>query len=128
MISRHLNNTGYTYTLRADGAVSSQGTSFSLTSAFNQIYTSNSLLFTNPSYHSNLNYINIWLMNETTEIKEKVAVADYPCDARFYLAWEDRSGGFQSQPFNKIETYSETISTKEVVAYNYKRKLNNVQI
>lgn len=40
-----------------------------------------------------------------------VAVVD-KCPAKYYLLWQDRMGGMQSQPFNMIDTYSEGIEQR----------------
>lgn len=50
------------------------------------------------------------------------------CPARFYLQWQDRMGGFQSQPFNKYYTYSEEINRETITDYRGKKKVSNVQV
>jgi len=64
-------------------------------------------------------------MHDVTHNKGyRIGKVDTDCISKYYLCWQDRSGGFQIQPFDKIDTYSESIETKEIVGYNYKRKLN----
>lgn len=51
----------------------------------------------------------------------KVAIIDN-CTARYYLQWQDRLGGFQSQPLNDNITYSESFDNETVQDYrNVKR-------
>lgn len=46
-----------------------------------------------------------------------IAEIDF-CPKRYYLMWQDRAGSFQSQPFDKVETYSETFD-REYITNNY---------
>ena len=57
----------------------------------------------------------------------KVADVDV-CPARYYLAWQDRYGGFQSQPFDKIDTFSEDIERTDTHNYQHQRRPVNVQV
>ena len=43
----------------------------------------------------------------------------------YYVIWQDRYGGLQSQPFSKILTYTEWIEHKEIVSYKGYRSVGN---
>ena len=47
---------------------------------------------------------------------DEVAKVDN-CPAQYYLMWQDRAGSFQSQPFDKVSTYSETFSNEYITNY-----------
>lgn len=114
----------------SDGYVSTTGTSYTLTgtSVFSHMFASLSEIFGGiQRLHPTINYCDIWMADNTTDKKYKIANVDI-CPARYYVCWQDRSGGFQVQPFSKTDTYTEKYTKQEVVAYNYKRKLNNLQI
>lgn len=51
------------------------------------------------------------------------------CPARYYLAWNDRYGDIQSQPFDGKIEYTEDIETEEIMDYKLRRKVsyNSVQ-
>lgn len=63
----------------------------------------------------------------TVEYYAKVAHIDY-CPARFYLVWQDRYGGTQSQPFTGTCTYVETISRTETLKSNNKRQIASTTV
>lgn len=47
---------------------------------------------------------------------DEVAKIDI-CPAKYYLMWQDRAGSFQSQPFDKISTYSETFDREYITNF-----------
>lgn len=47
---------------------------------------------------------------------DEVAKVDN-CPANYYLMWQDRAGSFQSQPFDKISTYSESFNREYITNY-----------
>ena len=70
--------------------------------------------------------LNLGIFKEKTETISDMplAVVDfepYP----YYVIWQDRYGGLQSQPFNKILTYTEGIEHKEIVSYKGYRSVGN---
>ena len=50
------------------------------------------------------------------------------CPKRYYLMWEDRFGGFQSQAFNDNTQYSEDFKTTETINYKDERKKSFISI
>ena len=56
-----------------------------------------------------------------------IAVFD-SCYKRYYLLWQDRYGGFQSQPFSDTLTYSESFDVTEVKNYREERKYISIQV
>ena len=50
------------------------------------------------------------------------------CYSRYYLQWQDRMGGFQSQPFNDKYTYSESFETETLIDYQGRKRNSNVGI
>lgn len=50
------------------------------------------------------------------------------CYSRYYLQWQDRMGGFQSQPFNDKYTYSENFETETLTDYQGRKRLSNVGV
>lgn len=50
------------------------------------------------------------------------------CYKRYYLFWQDRFGGYQSQAFNDYATYSETFDVTETQNYQNERKKSFIQI
>lgn len=47
---------------------------------------------------------------------------------KYYLMWQDRAGGFQCQPFEKTETYSEDFSRVQWETYNNAKRLASVEV
>lgn len=47
---------------------------------------------------------------------DEVAKIDI-CPAKYYLMWQDRGGSYQSQPFDKISTYSEGFNREYITNY-----------
>ena len=47
---------------------------------------------------------------------------------KYYLMWQDRAGGFQCQPFEKTETYSEDFSRAQWETYNNAKRLASVEV
>ena len=47
---------------------------------------------------------------------DEVAKVDN-CPSQYYLMWQDRAGSFQSQPFDKVSTYSETFDKEYITNY-----------
>lgn len=50
------------------------------------------------------------------------------CYSRYYLQWQDRMGGFQSQPFNDKYIYSESFETETLTDYQGRKRLSNVGV
>ena len=50
------------------------------------------------------------------------------CYKRYYLMWQDRLGGIQSQAFSDSITYSEDITNEEVQNFTNARKKSSVQV
>lgn len=48
------------------------------------------------------------------------------CASEFYLIWQDRLGGTQSQPFGCTSKFGETITRDEIVNVNNTRSISNV--
>lgn len=67
---------------------------------------------------------------DTEEIPDKfygnciIGVLD-KCPARYYLAWNDRYGDIQSQPFDGKVVYSEDIKTEEIIDYKERRRVSH---
>lgn len=97
---------------------------------------------TKSVYIQNNNYCVIYPLNKlfqgtTKPVDTKTGIIEFMGDYiaeidfypyRYYLMWQDRAGSFQSQPFDKVETYSETFN-REYITNNYGYKqLSNVNI
>lgn len=50
------------------------------------------------------------------------------CPAKYYLMWQDRAGSFQSQPFDKISTYSENYEREYITNYTGLKSPNNITV
>ena len=50
------------------------------------------------------------------------------CPARYYLAWNDRYGDMQSQPFEGKVVYSEDIKSEEIKDYKERRRVSHKSI
>lgn len=59
--------------------------------------------------------------------KRLIGVMDV-CPKRYYLMWEDRFGGYQSQAFSNNITYSESYQNTETINYRDERKKSVVSI
>ena len=59
---------------------------------------------------------------------KKVGEIDFDCLPKYYLMWQDRFGGFQSQPFDKIDTFSEAITSEKITNYRREQRLSNATI
>lgn len=57
----------------------------------------------------------------------RIATIDF-CPSRFYLQWQDRYGGFQSQPFNKFFTFSENFEKETVRTYTGEKRVSNITV
>ena len=57
----------------------------------------------------------------------KIAVLDY-CYSHYYLLWQDRYGGFQSQPLLDKVTFSETFDVTETQNYRNERHKSFIQV
>lgn len=57
----------------------------------------------------------------------KVAIFDY-CPKRYYLQWQDRFGGYQSQAFSDYATFTETFDVTETENYKGERKKSYIQV
>ena len=56
------------------------------------------------------------------------AEIDMTCMSKYYLMWQDRFGGYQSQPFDKIDTFSEAITSEKITNYRREQRLSNATI
>lgn len=70
---------------------------------------------------------------DTQEIPDKyignciIGILD-KCPARYYLAWNDRYGDIQSQPFDGKAVYSEDIKSEEIKDYKERRRVSHKSI
>lgn len=62
------------------------------------------------TYTVTTNDYSIWFMGD------EIGKIDL-CPAKYYLMWQDRAGSFQSQPFDKVSTYSETFDREYITNY-----------
>ena len=60
-------------------------------------------------------YLRVFIRASKLPYKSQIAIAD-DCPARYYLIWQDRLGGIQSQPF-KSSIYTEDLTTVEIGDY-----------
>ena len=68
-----------------------------------------------------------WSSHQEYEGNCPIAVYD-DCNARYYLAWNDRYGDIQSQPFDGKVVYSEDIKTEEIIDYKSRRKVSHKSV
>lgn len=61
-------------------------------------------------------------------VAQNVAIIDKGCLSKYYLLWQDRYGGYQSQPFEKTETFSEDFSYEEMKDYQNRRRNINIKV
>lgn len=73
---------------------------------FDDLYTFDSLYFNNGGSYF-----------------DKICDVDISPCSKYYLMWQDRYGGYQSQPFSMGHTYKETFSTVEIKNYRNERKV-----
>ena len=57
----------------------------------------------------------------------QVGVVD-KCPAKYYLLWQDRFGGMQSQPFTGTETYSEDVNQSYTTNYKGYKNVSGVDV
>lgn len=68
------------------------------------------------------------IVKDTTNSNNKpIAIFDN-CYKRYYLFWQDRMGGYQSQAFNDSIDYSESFDTTETQDYQNTRKKSTIQV
>lgn len=65
---------------------------------------------------------------DVEDYNEQVIAIFDECPKRYYLFWQDRFGGYQSQAFNDYTSYSETFDTEEVQNYRNEHKKSTIQI
>lgn len=58
----------------------------------------------------------------------QVAEIEMNCPSRYYLQWQDRMGGFQSQPFNEHYTYSEKFDTQNIIDYIGRKRVSSISV
>ena len=69
----------------------------------------------------------LYLGESGRQTEAKVAHIDY-CPAPYYLVWQDRYGGTQSQPFKGTSTFSESIERSEIMTSTLNRQISGVNI
>lgn len=93
--------------------------------------------FSSPSSHTKYTLTNLYSNATPVAVDSVQAIleiaGDYVaqidgCYSRYYLQWQDRMGGFQSQPFNDKYTYSEAIETETLTDYQGRKRLSNVGV
>lgn len=72
--------------------------------------TALSSLFDNTTPINGYSDSSIWFQGD------EVAKIDI-CPSQYYLMWQDRAGSFQSQPFDKVSTYSESFNREYITNY-----------
>jgi hypothetical protein len=60
-------------------------------------------------------------------MSNKIAIID-ECPARYYLMWQDRAGSYQSQPFDKINTFSESFNREFITNHRGNKLLNFINV
>lgn len=75
-------------------------------------------LFDDTYINPNSDY-SIWFMNN------EIAKIDI-CPAKYYLMWQDRAGSFQSQPFDKVSTYSESFNREYITNYKDVKRVTTI--
>ena len=69
----------------------------------------------------------IFVANGTTPA-DMIKVAEFDiCPAPYYLLWQDRFGGWQSQPFTGTSTYSESFDRRTTTKYDMTNKLSGIK-
>ena len=53
---------------------------------------------------------------------------DTECMSKYYLMWQDRYGGYQSQRFDKVYTYSEDFTKQYISNYQREKRVSNVTV
>lgn len=72
--------------------------------------------------------IQITSQSQTVKVFD-IASIDVSCArAKYYLQWQDRYGGIQSQPFDKVSEYSEGVSTESIKNYKDEKRYITTQI
>lgn len=69
----------------------------------------------------------LFLRSQEEGISTLVAHIDY-CPAPYYLVWQDRYGGTQSQPFKGTSTFSESIERSEITTSSMRRQISGVEV
>lgn len=59
---------------------------------------------------------------------QHVAIVDIGCLPKYYLLWQDRYGGYQSQSFDKTETFSIDYTYDEMKDYQNRRRNITVKV
>lgn len=69
----------------------------------------------------------LFVTNGTNQ-NNMIKVAEFDrCPAPYYLLWQDRFGGWQSQPFTGTSTYSESFDRRTTTKYDMTNKLSGVK-
>lgn len=59
---------------------------------------------------------------------QHTAIVDIGCLPKYYLLWQDRYGGYQSQPFEKTETFSIDYKYDEMKDYQNRRRNITIKV
>lgn len=59
---------------------------------------------------------------------KRVCTVDVNCMSKYYVMWQDRYGGIQSQPFDKIDTFTENISASKITNFRNEKNVSNVDV
>lgn len=67
------------------------------------------------------------VIDTTNSSNKAIAIFDN-CYKRYYLFWQDRMGGYQSQAFNDYSKYTESFDVTETQDYQNTRKKSSIQV
>lgn len=103
---------------------------------YNNITFANSMYKKGTLYVTSINNL-VGSANTISAITEDIDIYDDSnrligkldsCYKRYYLMWQDRFGGFQSQAFNDYATYSEGFNVTEIQNYQNERSKATISI
>lgn len=92
-----------------------------------QVYNDYNYLTAISLYDLTLNTVPMDFVTNVSVDDNVIANLDR-CPANYYLMWQDRAGSFQSQPFDMVNTFSETFNREYITDYKGNKKPNTIII
>ena len=73
-------------------------------------------------------YFDCWREPVYGNAPQHVAIVDMGCLPKYYLMWQDRYGGYQCQPFDKVDTFGIEYKYEEMKDYQNRSRNINIDV
>lgn len=73
-------------------------------------------------------YFDCWREPVYGNAPQHIAIIDMGCLPKYYLMWQDRYGGYQCQPFAKVDTFGNEYKFEEMKDYENRSRNINIDV